>query len=183
MTYLTQDELLAVLKIARRESLRDWLMILLAFNHGLRASEVTNIKLEDIRGNREIVIRRLKGSKITTQPLESHPGKPLLDEVKGLELWRAERPRLSGAMLFPVRYKTFYRAFVRYSQMANLPASKCHPHTLKHALATFLAQNNVTMSAIQTRLGHASISSTAQYTHISDAQAAEIFHNEMMDKF
>jgi len=182
MQYLTQDELLAVLKVARKEGVRDWLMILMAYNHGMRASEVVNVKLEDIRNN-HIVIRRLKGSKVTTQPLEAHPGKPLLDEVRGLELWRAERPRLSGALLFPVRYKTFYRAFVRYAQLANLPKEKCHPHVLKHTVATFMTINNISMPAIQAKLGHASITSTAMYTHVSDARAAEVFHDMMMEMF
>jgi integrase len=46
--FLTPDETLAVLKAARARSTRDWAMILLAYKHGLRASEVCGVKLTDI---------------------------------------------------------------------------------------------------------------------------------------
>ena len=45
MTFLTPEELLAVLKAARSRSVRDWAMILLAYRHGMRASEVCDLKL------------------------------------------------------------------------------------------------------------------------------------------
>jgi integrase len=48
MTFLTPEETLAVLKTARARSVRDWAIILLAYRHGLRASEVCNLKLVDI---------------------------------------------------------------------------------------------------------------------------------------
>jgi integrase len=47
MTYLTPDEILAVLKAARARSVRDWAMVLLAYRHGLRASEVCGLKMSD----------------------------------------------------------------------------------------------------------------------------------------
>jgi integrase len=48
MTFLTTDETLAVLKTARERSTRDWAMILLAYRHGLRASEVCGLQLHDV---------------------------------------------------------------------------------------------------------------------------------------
>ncbi len=48
MTFLTPEETLGVLKAAREHSTRDWAMILLAYRHGLRASEVCGLKLADI---------------------------------------------------------------------------------------------------------------------------------------
>lgn len=63
MTYLTPDEILAALKAARQRSVRDWAMILLAYRHGLRASEVCDLKLSEIDLKAgSISIRRLKGS-------------------------------------------------------------------------------------------------------------------------
>src|SRR5690242_8049173 len=73
MTYLTPDEILAVLKVARGRSVRDWAMILLAYRHGLRASEVCGLKLADIDLKAgSISIRRLKGSLSQVQPLYQH---------------------------------------------------------------------------------------------------------------
>src|ERR1700722_1769682 len=69
-THLTPEEILATLKIARARSARDWCMVLLAYRHGLRASEVCNLRLADIDLKRQsIIVRRLKGSLETTQPL------------------------------------------------------------------------------------------------------------------
>src|ERR1035437_8893870 len=63
MTFLTPDETLAVLKAARGRATRDWTMVLLAYRHGLRASEVCSLKLADIDlKSGSISIRRLKGS-------------------------------------------------------------------------------------------------------------------------
>src|SRR5437762_12922010 len=82
MVHLEPVELLAVLKAARRRSARDWAMILIAYRHGLRASEVCDLKLAHVNlKNRQISIRRLKGSLPTVQPIERHRGQPLLDEI------------------------------------------------------------------------------------------------------
>jgi integrase len=68
MKPLTKDELRSLLTVARSHSERDWLMILVAYWHGMRASEVVALTSGDI-GHGEIVVRRLKGSDTTTQPL------------------------------------------------------------------------------------------------------------------
>src|ERR1700674_1075073 len=82
MAFLTPDETLTVLKAARERSTRDWAMILLAYRHGLRASEVCGIKLADLdlKGG-SISIKRLKGSLHTVQPIYQHRAQPLLDET------------------------------------------------------------------------------------------------------
>ena len=72
MRSLTLPQLLALLAAAKAHLERDWLMILLAFSGGLRASEVIAIKREDVRDG-FLTVQRLKGSRRTTQ---RHPGKP-----------------------------------------------------------------------------------------------------------
>ncbi|MGE0407457.1 MAG: tyrosine-type recombinase/integrase, partial [Candidatus Korobacteraceae bacterium] len=71
MQHLTRDELHSLLHHARAESERDWLMILVAFWHGLRASEVTKLERSQIADG-FLTVQRLKGSLKTTQPLVSH---------------------------------------------------------------------------------------------------------------
>jgi type 1 fimbriae regulatory protein FimB len=74
MTFLTPVETLAVLKVAKQRSIRDWAMILLAYWHGLRASEVCRLKLAAVDQKAgSISIRRLKGSLQTVQPCAIHP--------------------------------------------------------------------------------------------------------------
>jgi integrase len=89
---LTPEELLAVLKVARRRSTRDWAMTLLAYRHGLRASEACGMKLADVDlRSGSLSVHRLKGSLHTVQPLYHHKGQPLLDEVTAMRAWLRER--------------------------------------------------------------------------------------------
>src|SRR5260370_39103018 len=92
MTILTPQELLDLLKAARKRSVRDWAMILLAYRHGLRASEVCGLKLADLDlKSGSISIRRLKGPLFTVQPLYQHRGQPLLDETAAVRAWLRTR--------------------------------------------------------------------------------------------
>src|SRR5260370_37881351 len=91
MKDLTPEEVRKVLKVGS-ESKRNHAMILLAYRHGMRASEVCNLKLSDVDlKNGEITIRRLKGSLKTVQPLSDMPGQPLLSERRALRAWLADR--------------------------------------------------------------------------------------------
>src|SRR5687768_8034254 len=94
MIHLEPREVLAVLKVARTRSARSWAMILLAYKHGLRASEVCNLRVGDIDlRNCCITVERLKGSMCTVQTVTAHRGEPLLDELKALREWMRKRPR------------------------------------------------------------------------------------------
>lgn len=83
MKHLTREELLRLLKVARDHNRRDWLMYLVTFSHGLRASETIALRKSDVRDG-FITVRRLKVSLKTTQALLSNP-EPLLDEKAALE--------------------------------------------------------------------------------------------------
>lgn len=75
MAFLTTEEMLAVLRAARSRSSRDWAMILVAYRHGMRASEVCGLRRDDLNLRGEsITIRRLKGSLEQCQPLCGHAG-------------------------------------------------------------------------------------------------------------
>jgi type 1 fimbriae regulatory protein FimB len=101
MTILSPEEMLALLKTARNRSTRDWAMILLAYRHGLRASEVCGLKLADIDLKAgSISIRRLKGSLQTVQPLYQHRGQPLLDETTAVRAWLRKRRADGSDYLF-----------------------------------------------------------------------------------
>src|SRR5262250_159951 len=71
MEHLTTDELMKLLAVARQKSERDWLLILVSFWHGLRASEATALRVCDVRDG-YITIARLKGSLRTVQLLIEH---------------------------------------------------------------------------------------------------------------
>jgi integrase len=101
--FLSPEETLSVLRTAKDRAIRDWAMVLLAYHHGLRASEVCNLKMVDVNlKDGSISIQRLKGSMRTVQPLYTHRGQPLLDEAAALRSWSKTRPsRPSGRRLRP----------------------------------------------------------------------------------
>jgi type 1 fimbriae regulatory protein FimE len=118
----------------------DRCMIVLAYRHGMRTSEVCGLKLTDVdMKNGQVTIRRLKGALKTTQPLSDHQGEPLLSEKKALRAWLAERGDHPSAFVFTsqksgrINRSQFYRIFYAAAESAGLPSSKRHPHCLKHA--------------------------------------------------
>jgi len=190
MTILTPQETLALLKAAKSRSTRDWAMILLAYRHGLRASEVCGLKLADMDlKTGSISIRRLKGSLHTIQPLYQHRGQPLLDETAALRAWLRKRPADGSDYLFTSQKggklgrTQFFRNFQTVAESAGLPVEKRHPHVLKHSLASHLVAGNANLALIRQALGHRSISSTMQYIGTSDDQAAEALQRALMGLF
>lgn len=187
MTYLSCEEVLAVLKAARARSIRDWAMVLVAYRHGLRASEVCGLKLSEIDLKAgSISIRRLKGSLSQVQPLYQHRGQPLLDEMKAVREWRRERKADGSDYLFTSQKggrldrTQFFRIYRACAEAAGLPPEKRHPHVLKHSLASHLVAGNVNLALVKQALGHRSITSTMQYVGTSDGQAAEAAQAALM---
>jgi type 1 fimbriae regulatory protein FimB len=187
MAFLTPEEVLGVLKVARGRSVRNWAMVLLAYRHGLRASEVCDLKVADadLKAG-SLNVRRLKGSLSQVQPLYQHRGQPLLDEMKALRTWLRERHTDGSDYLFTSQKggrldrTQFYRIFRACAEGAGVPAEKRHPHILKHSLASHLVAGNVNLALVKQALGHRSINSTMQYVGTSDGQAAEAAQAALM---
>ena len=175
---LTPEEILKVLKVAN-ESKRNLAMILVAYRHGMRASEVCDLRLSDLDlKNGQITIRRLKGSLTTTQPLTDHPGQPLLSERRVLRAWLAERHDASDFVFTSqkggrIHRSQFFRTFQSVAERAGLPADRRHPHCLKHALGFSLVAANVNLASVKVALGHKSIASTAIYAVPTDEQVGK----------
>jgi type 1 fimbriae regulatory protein FimB len=190
MTIISPEEMLALLKAARKRSTRDWAMTLLAYRHGLRASEVCGLKLADIDLKAgSISIRRLKGSLQTIQPLYQHRGQPLLDETTAVRAWLRTRRDDGSDYLFTSQKGgklgriQFFRNFQKIAESAGLAIEKRHPHVLKHSLASHLVAGNVNLALVRQALGHRSIRSTMAYIGTTDAQAAEAAQAALMNLF
>lgn len=164
---LSKAQLRAVLEAARAARERDWLMYLVAFNHGLRASEVVGFTRDAISDG-FLTIRRLKGSNATTQPLVLSRD-PLFSEREALEKFSASLA--NSNRVFPISRRHYSRLFHRYALQAGLPEHLAFPHVLKHTLA----MHSIHAAGIEnTRqyLGHKSLSSTGAYLKVSDAEAS-----------
>ena len=164
---LDREELRRLLTAAKEHSERDWLMILVGFWHGLRASEVVKIKPDDVRDG-YLSVRRLKGSLHTLQPLV-RDSDPLFSEAEALIEFARKTP--GNQRLFPVTRQHFWKLFQRYGEAAGLAARKRHPHILKHSIA-MQTIHSAGIENVRQYLGHKSISSTGAYLKVSDEDAA-----------
>jgi type 1 fimbriae regulatory protein FimB len=168
--FLTLDELKRLLAVIVDK--RDKALFLLAYRHGLRASEVGLLHVSDIDFKKlRIMVHRLKGS---------IPGEHALqpDEARLLKAWLKAR-NSDSPILFPSREgspinrRTLDWLMKRYAQQANLPHDKRHFHTLKHSIATHLLAATDDVRFVQDWVGHANIQNTILYTHLTSKTREE----------
>lgn len=190
MNHLEPHEVLAVLRAAKANGPREWAMILLAYKHGMRTSEVCNLRLDDIDlKNGSIIVARLKNSLRTTQALTEHRGEPLLNELKALREWLRQRRDDGSDFLFTSQKggrldrSQFFRLFRATASAAGLPPAKQHPHVLKHSIASHLVAANMNLALVKQQLGHKSISSTIRYVTMTDQQASKATGSALMKIF
>jgi integrase/recombinase XerD len=189
LKHLSEDELVDVFEIARRLSTRDHALLIVCFQHALRASELISLRVGDIDWrNMEITVQRLKGSLKTTQPLFRMRGRPCMDEVSSLRTWLKERPADSGSDFLFVSQKgrfnrnTVSRIFGKYCRLASeartargarpISESCWHIHALKHSRITCLA-GKIDLYLVKLLAGHAALSSTLRYAHGSQKLACQ----------
>lgn len=166
MEHLTRDELLRVLAEAKKHRERDRVMILVAYWHGLRASEVISL-LPSNFSDGHLTVQRLKGSKRTSQPLVRHQN-PLLDEKSAVEAWLEN---LKTEKLFPITRFQFFNVFRLYCRRAKIPQHLAHVHVLKHSIAMHMI-DDAGIQHVRQYLGHKSLSSTGAYLEVDDQAAS-----------
>ena len=164
---LSREELLAILATARAKRERDWLMILVAFAHGLRATEVVQLTRENLN-DCFLDVQRLKGSLRTVQPLIEHEN-DLLNERQFLFAFALKC--VPKQRLFPITRQRFWQLLQEYGERAGIPEHKRHPHVLKHSIAMQMI-HSAGIENTRQYLGHKNISSTGEYVKVSDAQAS-----------
>lgn len=165
---LTREQLLALLAAAREKRERDFVMILVAFCHGLRASEVVALKPNNFADG-FLTLQRLKGSLKTTQALHEDTN-PLLNERAAALEFALKTPR--NQRLFPITRERFWQLVQEYGKAADLPRHLRHPHVLKHSIA-MQTIGNAGIHNVRQHLGHKSISSTGAYLAVNDDSATD----------
>lgn len=156
MQHLTREQLKALL--GQIPQPRQRLMVLTAFNHGLRVSEVITIQGSNLRSGFLTVIR-LKGSLKTIQPYVVSEDSDLSEADGLLEL---ERTLKAKELAFPMTRFGVYKLIQRAGRRAGIPDHLLHPHVLKHSIA-MLTIHNAGIENVRQWLGHKSISSTGAY--------------------
>lgn len=174
----TKEQIMALLEqpnLATEAGTRDKAILELLYSSGLRASELINLELSDIRAC-SIVVRNGKGNQSRTIPLTPNASRCItryIDTYRGhdegyLFVTCAQKKGLDR--------KYLCQMIARYGKKAGLSAVTTH--TLRHACATHLLEQGADIRMIQLVLGHRDISSTQRYTHISSALL-----NSMFQKF
>jgi integrase len=173
--HLVPTEVAALLKAARKSGryhLRDEVAVMLAYRHGLRASELVGLQWSqiDLKGA-TIVIRRAKGGMTTEHPLRSI-------ELRLLGKLRKEYPEAAYVLMSergaPWSTSNFRKILQRLAAAAKLPIS-VNPHALRHACGFKLAGDGVDTRGLSHYLGHRSLQSTERYTAQSAARFKDFF--------
>jgi len=166
MKSLTKEQLLSLLSVAKKDSERNWLMLALTFNHGLRVSETLSLTPQKCRDG-FLSVSRLKGSLHTTQPLVASADL-LLDEKSAVEGLAC----LQTIRLFPITRQAVHKMFRKYCAQVGIPSHLAHIHTLKHTCG-MLAIKKAGIENVRQYLGHKSIASTGMYLRVDDQAASQ----------
>jgi site-specific recombinase XerD len=161
--------------------LRDKAILELLFSTGLRVSELANLKKENVNLEKEEFTVRGKGGKLRVVFL-SHNARHWLGEYykhrADKEPWmflRHDRAiKRSSEELKPLTPRSVQRLVQYYAKAAGI-TKRITPHTLRHSYATDLLINGADIRSVQSMLGHASITTTQIYTHVTNQQLREVY--------
>ena len=165
--YLTPNEVEELISVAKgrgRHGHRDATMLLMAYRHALRVSELCALRWEQVDFDLGVLhVRRLKRGIPSIHPLRG----PQLRALR-----RLKRESIDSAYVFvtergsPFTAAGFRKLLARIAQLSSLPFS-VHPHMLRHACGYKLVNDGHDVRSIQHYLGHRNIQHTIRYTELA----------------
>ncbi|HEX9966684.1 MAG TPA: site-specific tyrosine recombinase XerD [Solirubrobacterales bacterium] len=178
LNYAEVQKLLAAPRGSEPTTLRDRALLEVLYACGLRASETIGLELGDLDMHEGFLRARGKGSKERLVPL----GRQAIAAIS--VYLRSGRPKLVGdrheAKLFvnfrggPLSRQGLYKIVQRHARAAGL-GGRMSPHTLRHSFATHLLSGGCDLRAVQEMLGHADVSTTQMYTHLSGEHLKDVY--------
>lgn len=192
VTFLHFDEvedMLNQIDLSTESGLRDRAIIELLYSGGLRVSELTNLNRDSINLDRREFMVRGKGSKdrpiFISQSAADRVRDYLDAREDSLPALFLNNSRFTGDADTSGNYRritprSVARIVEKYARLAGI-TKHVSPHTLRHSFATDLLMNGADLRSVQAMLGHADISTTQIYTHVTDAHLREVhekFHSE-----
>ncbi len=204
---LEGDELSRIFKALEQEPeellrLRDKAILLTLFSTGVRISELTSLKQQMVNTDRAEFTVRGKGDKLRLVFLspdaataikaylkkrtDNHPGlfiahskvgKSIEAEITAQGFTRSEK---NDGKAVGLSARSIQRLIHKYAMLAGI-THHVSPHTFRHSFATDLLRNGADIRSVQTMLGHASITTTQIYTHVTNEGLREI-HKKFHDK-
>jgi integrase/recombinase XerC len=186
---LSEDEVRTLVESVNGASwrdVRDRALLELLYGAGVRVSELVSANLEDFDKERALLLVRGKGKKERLLPVGSNA-------ANALQQWLIRRPeaahgqsllpaaqQLPGAPIFANRFGTrldvrsVRRILAKRLTTAGLPPGAT-PHTLRHSYATHLLERGADLRSVQELLGHASLSTTQVYTHLTLSRLKDVY--------
>ena len=162
------ENLLAVPNVETETGLRDRALLEVLYAAGLRVSESVGLKISDVDLDAGILNAHGKGSKERRVPL----GRSAVDWLLKYLAVRGRNDNLQNPLLFVSKSGRALTRGDAYNLVRNCAENvgleNVSPHTLRHSFATHLLQRGADSRSVQAMLGHADISTTQIYTHITD---------------
>jgi site-specific recombinase XerD len=174
LTEAEVERLMAATK-GNRYSHRDSTMILVGYRHGLRASELTDLRGDQVDSAAATLhVRRVKQGSPSTHPIRG-------DELRPLRRLQREQEPKSPFVFTSERGAPFTTAgFARMLERAGIEAKlgfKTHPHMLRHACGCTLANKGHDTRALQAYLGHKNIQHTVRYTELAPTRFKDFWRD------
>jgi integrase/recombinase XerC len=161
-------------------ALRDAALLELLYGSGLRVSELVALDLDDFAPDHASVRVLGKGNKERTVPVGRRASEALTAYLSCRDQLHGKRTRPDPRALLLNRFGR--RLTVRWVQelvhrygAAGAGRADLHPHALRHSCATHMLEGGADLRAIQELLGHASLSTTQRYTHLSLDQLLRVY--------
>lgn len=178
LTVSEVERLLAQPDSAQGSGLRDRAMLELLYATGIRVSELVSLNIGDVNLETGYIRCAGKGSKERIVPL----GSLAIQSVRAyLEQGRARLVKdRDEAALFVNHHghrltrQGFWKIVKKYADDARIE-KEITPHTLRHSFATHLLENGADLRSVQEMLGHADISTTQIYTHVTRGRLKEVY--------
>ena len=175
--FLTVDEIELLISSAGdiRNSLRLRAMIELLYASGLRVSELCELPVSGILGNKLLI--HGKGAKERLVPMHDAA-------IHALNKWMDARGDTDSKYVFPSNAKSghitrdgFFKILKKCAVLAGIDPNRVSPHVLRHSFASHLLAGGANLRTIQTMLGHEDISTTQIYTHVMPEKLKETVSN------
>ncbi len=193
--FLEEDELKRLLAAPRKEkeglvALRDEAILEALFSTGLRVSELAHLKIDNVNLKRDEFTVRGKGDKPRVVFLSDRAKETIEKYLSArrdaapyifVSHDRAQKGRVEHGPLTP---RSIERLVAFYARAAGI-TKRITPHTLRHTFATDLLLSGADIRAVQSMLGHSSITTTQIYTHITNKTLREVyqkFHGKNQEK-
>jgi integrase/recombinase XerD len=178
LNYAEVQRLLSAPRGSEPAALRDRALLEVMYACGLRASETIGLEVTDLDMRRGFLRAHGKGSKERLVPLGTKAVAAVNSYLRGgrpkLVGQRQERKLFVNFRGGPLTRQGLYKIVQKHARAAGLEG-KMSPHTLRHSFATHLLAGGCDLRAVQEMLGHADVSTTQMYTHLSGEQLKDAY--------